>query len=446
MTTGKNAPGLKGFPTPDTADEVASYLLFFFPDSTWAQYILGAVKALETGYNWYQSGELDVDEAAEALRLIVNAAPRNKFPPPSAPGGTKIIKITEDGTILEADENGDWVEPTGDYEIPAVPARSGGTPDELRCLAAANAANVLQQLYEQLSDDWNNGVSTAQAITNFIAAIAAIIAAPFGLIAEAVIAIAELVFQVLYETLQYIGADLWTSEFTDAIKCILYGCAANDSGVVTFSMTCVNQQLAANTDIFDLSASQLRLFGQLQFIFQFIGADGLNSAGATTAITSASCDVCAQWCISVDLTDNDGGFVPYGSGQGHWSSGTGWVADNINLGGVDRTLLQLVLDLGASTQLTEIGLLYDWMGGTQTPDIQAKYLFTDNFAYPYGLDMVSDDVTDQTMIWETVQTRSEVDVLLQCSHSAFGGSATAKSMTLRGIGDKPTLSGWVDCP
>jgi len=74
---GKFAPGLKGFPTPDTPADEDAYLLFFFPDKTWAQYILGACRDLVVEYNWYQSGELLPEEASEALRLIIQEAPYN---------------------------------------------------------------------------------------------------------------------------------------------------------------------------------------------------------------------------------------------------------------------------------------------------------------------------------------------------------------------------------
>jgi len=78
MTTpGKNAPGLKGFPTPNTAADIASYLLFLFPDPTWAQYILGACEPLSSDYNWYEAGDLLPEEASEAFRLIVQQAPYN---------------------------------------------------------------------------------------------------------------------------------------------------------------------------------------------------------------------------------------------------------------------------------------------------------------------------------------------------------------------------------
>src|SRR5882762_7630820 len=78
---GKFAPGLKGFPTPNTAADISSYLLFYFPDDTWAQWVLGALEPMTVGYNWYESGDLDVDEAAEAFRLIIQQAPYNLLEP-----------------------------------------------------------------------------------------------------------------------------------------------------------------------------------------------------------------------------------------------------------------------------------------------------------------------------------------------------------------------------
>lgn len=77
---GKFAPGLVGFPTPNTAADDGGYLLFCFNDQTWAQYILGACTALTFEYNWYKSGDLETWEAAEALRLIIQQAPYNLSP------------------------------------------------------------------------------------------------------------------------------------------------------------------------------------------------------------------------------------------------------------------------------------------------------------------------------------------------------------------------------
>jgi len=80
MSDGKNAVGLKGFPTTNTASEIDSYLLFLFPDEEWAQWILGALEPMAYPDNWYKSGEMSTDESAEAFRLIIEQAPYNLNP------------------------------------------------------------------------------------------------------------------------------------------------------------------------------------------------------------------------------------------------------------------------------------------------------------------------------------------------------------------------------
>lgn len=77
----KNALGLVGFPTPNTAADVDAYLLFLFPDPLWAQYILGACRALVYEWNWYEAGDLTTQEAADAFDLIVQEAPYNLINP-----------------------------------------------------------------------------------------------------------------------------------------------------------------------------------------------------------------------------------------------------------------------------------------------------------------------------------------------------------------------------
>jgi len=290
---GKFAPGLRGFPTPNSVPGSSGYTVFRFPaDPAWGQLILGAAQALAYAYNWYQAGDLTPDEAADLFRQIIEQAPYETCGCDN-PAGGKIIRIGIGGHIQELGEDGTWQEPSGDYTVPPVTPREGGTPQDQICLAAANATNVLQQLYENLTDSWNAELSEAEALTALVLLIVALIGAAFAPITFAIVTFFGWFFGVLYETLEFVGADLWDENFTNALICILVGCAANDDGVITFDWDCFNNKLAAQTDAFDLTVSQLRLFGQIQFMLNAIGGvDALNVAGATTAITSADCSDC----------------------------------------------------------------------------------------------------------------------------------------------------------
>lgn len=345
---GKNAPGLKGFPTPNEAADVTAYLLLYFQDETWAQYALGALKVLTVAYNWYESGDLDVDEAAEAFRLIVQQAPLNKLPSCSLPTGEPLMRIDpETGHIQDVDGDGNWQD---DADLPPTPARPHSTPVDMRCLAAANAANALQILYESLSDSWNSGLSTAEAITAFITAVGEAIAVEFFPPAAALIAIGGLLFQVVYQVVAFVGADVWTGDFTAQLQCYLFDCASvDDADVVTFDFQCVIDKLAKQTNVFDLSFTQLRLFGQLYYILNFIGVDGLNFAGSATAITTADCTSCGCTGTSVEFGDSDAGFALHGwgafAGVGTYMTnifGTGWYLDTS--GGFNQLGISGVVD------------------------------------------------------------------------------------------------------
>ncbi len=330
---GKFAVGLKGFPTPNNPEDADAYLLFYFPDKQWSQYVLGALSVLGVGYNWYKSGELDVDEAAEAFRTIVQDAPYN-LKTCSNPDGGKIIRVAPNGHVQQLSDANTWEDPTGDYAIPPVPTREGSEPDIL-CLAAKNAANVLQQLYENVSDSFADNLSQAAAGVALISAISLIVGAEFAPITFSIVSAGAAIFGVFYAIMEFATADLWDAAFTDTMACILLGCASNDEGVVTFDWECFNNALAAQTSIFDLTFEQLRLFGQIQYLLLMVGGvDALNLAGATTAITDDDCSNCDCQGTSVVFGAGDQGFTLHAwdmfAGVGQYITnvfGTGWYLD-----------------------------------------------------------------------------------------------------------------------
>jgi len=80
---GKNAPGLRGFPTPDEMTTNDGYLVFRFPkENDYAGLLLGAAQALTHFWNFYQWGDMTPEEAAEQWRIIVQEAPYNLIDAP----------------------------------------------------------------------------------------------------------------------------------------------------------------------------------------------------------------------------------------------------------------------------------------------------------------------------------------------------------------------------
>lgn len=322
---GKNAQGLRGFPTPNTPSGAAAYLLMYFEDETWAQYALGALRALEAGYNWYDAGTMSPDDAAEAFRLIDQQAPLNKLPSCSLPDGQPLMRLNPaNGHIQHINDAEMWED---DPDLPVTPERPVAPPEDQRCLAAANAALALQQLYENLSDSFNSGLEAAEAITALVATVGTVLTAEFAPPVSALIAIAGIVFEgVVYPTLEFLTADVWDANFTAVMQCYLYNCSSVTSNVVTFDYCCVLEQFAAAQSAQGLDLSQIRLFGQIYYLLSWIGSQGLDYAGSGTAITSADCT--CTWCYEFDFTLSNGGWsaVTFNGKTATWVSGQGWSA------------------------------------------------------------------------------------------------------------------------
>jgi len=294
-----------------TPDEIPSALLcraLFIPDSSEIiADVSGALLALTQVYNWQKFGSIEPEDMAAAMQAMYLEWLANVCSSCTLPGGSPVLRLGLTGHFEELGMV-DWVEPSGDYTVPPVPARTEPTEDERKCAAAANAANVLQILYESLSDSFNSGLSAAEAIAALIAAIVGAIGAVFGLLVAPLIIIGALIFGVIYATVEFITMDLWDENFTKALTCYLLQCANDDGDVVTFDFTCVLERLAEHVDVFDLTTEQIRLFGQLYTILQFLGADSLDAAGATTGVEFPDCSECAgAWCWVWDKAALDAG-------------------------------------------------------------------------------------------------------------------------------------------
>jgi len=137
----------------------------------------------------------------------------------------------------------------------------------------------------------------AQVAATLAAQAALFLGAAFGEITAPLVVIGQLLFQVVYESLEFIGADVWTEDFDEKFVCILYNCASSSTDVVHFDFECVTNGLAQNTDIADLTFAELRLFGQLIYILNFIGgSQALDAAGATDAVSDPDCSACEEVC------------------------------------------------------------------------------------------------------------------------------------------------------
>jgi len=331
--------------TPAELPEDDACRPLFIPDNTeWLALFGGALTELTKTWNWEDSGGLTVDETVSKMMEIINDWYSETCVDCETPGGYRIIRIGTDGHLEEIGDDGEWTPTTGDYVIPSPDAREGGSPDDQICLAAKNAVNVLQLLYENWTTSWDEELSLDEAITAAIEFIVTALGFAFAPIAWAIAAFLLPVFIAFYAAMEYLTADLWDENFSKQITCFLQDCATNTDGVVTFDWDCVVNHLNSLADSFELTETQIRLYLQVMYLLYFIGGvDGLNLAAATTEITNDDCSFCIEdWCCRQDFEATDAGWTVNPSIPiGDWTMGTGW-HDASNPGG--GRLLELYIE------------------------------------------------------------------------------------------------------
>lgn len=287
--------------TPEEIPEATDCRSLLIPASSeWLAIVSGAINELSQEWNWQQEGAVTTEEAAQAMLAMwldfVSSTCGSSC--------RRIFRVSITGEFEQSDDGGEtWTTPSGDAEVPATPAREEPTSDERRCLAAANATNVLAQVYEQMLDAWQLDQSITYGQGVFVAALAGLIGVWLGIISAGAINLALGVFATAYEILDNLTQDAWDADFNDKLKCLLYSVSTDTAGVVTFNYDDFLQGLA------DMAATnpieQALLVAQLNYMMLWIGADGLNHAGATTAITEADCGT-GSFTISVTFDAGSG--------------------------------------------------------------------------------------------------------------------------------------------
>jgi len=341
--------------------------------------------------------------------------------------GTDTVQSTPDGGTTWNDNPG--IDPRSN-SAGLLPALTTGDP-------ACDAAAGMVQLIKDLIAGWNaqNNILGATSLTiEFVL----LFLPGFGLLADLALIALQAVFFI---GLSSVNAAM-TDTVYDQLLCIFRD-RLDDSGQL---------DATAFAGLYDDVEAQLDATAAdvCERIFDILGFVGLSNAGVHYGLTG-DCGVCG-WCMTVDLTDNDGGFVmgvqgglPYGT----YSAGVGWIASDVNSS--DRTIIEGTLDLGGTFSLTKLELLYDTEpSGCSNCASSGLGQYMGSLANPYqfGNANGSCDIASETDATNTFTASHNVEAIAFEAQVAFlchGGSATFKRVTMYGTGDMPTLTGWVTC-
>ena len=286
-------------------------------------YLTGAIAPLTEPWRWEQFGTMTVEEAAERWAAILQSVEETcggdepvicDIPADPDLGVEFRIRIIRRGAGGHTEElvDGEWVTPTGDYEVPPLPAREEATEVDRLCLAAANASNVLATMYEEITDAIAIELSAASvfgAIYDYAIAVLGLFA---GATAAAYASLGKTFFDIFVETADTLGSDVWNADFTEELTCFMLAYAQDDGfGHITFEWpvmrSAITEEFIKAGSEFDIDRGLL--WGQVGYLFDILAADGIDAAGATTAIDEYECDNCGDWCYTFDFTASDGGWT-----------------------------------------------------------------------------------------------------------------------------------------
>lgn len=425
--------------TPDSIPETDNCRSLLIPASTdWLAIVSGALTELTKPYNWQQEGAVTVAEAVAAMQAMIDLYYEGCTSSCDVGDGLPPFRIGADGHVEQLID-GVWQPPTGDYTIPPTPPRSEPTPEERRCLAAANAANVLDVLYESLTESFSEDRTLEEAVALMIGALATYFfwAAP---IAAGLALLALAAMEIVYGLVEFFGADLWDSNFTEALRCMLYECSLDTGDVVTFDYACVQEQLQTTLEHPDLNAEQLRLLIQISYILNVIGgADALNAAGATTEIDDADCSDCDNlWCKLLPFNVSDWDFEPATEfSLGAVYSGGAWRSVPIVIGGNSWDVVAIHREFVAPAVITEVHMSTDVDLGSVTSSCPTAIQFYLGGVFQTGIQIDPSINGINGLVWEGNVTADKVVLLIFASNSAGTGSAAITASTMRGEGDNP---------
>ena len=331
----------RGFLTPDTFEGAAEICRPLSVPLPLLHYVGGALSELTIAANWESFGTMTPQEAAEAFTEILASWQGDcgesgtcEFPADPEFDIDIIIKIIRRGAGGHTEElvDGVWQEPTGDYEVPDVPARTEPLEVDRICLAAANAANVLAQLYEEVTD----AIAVELAMASVIGAIydfaISVIGAWAGPTAVAYASWGKTAFDAFIQSADALGSDVWTNAFTDELICFLYNEASDAAGVVSFDWPTLRSGITAKfaEAAAGLDTDKALLWGQVGYLFEILSAGGIDHAGTTTAIEAYDCTECniGAWKLVYNFrTGAHGWNIPWTAG-GALSAGNGIVGTN----------------------------------------------------------------------------------------------------------------------
>jgi hypothetical protein len=278
----------------------------------------------DDGDTWVQFANLALCRAAQ---------------PPIISGGQIFVQY--EGELIPVSELPPSVDTvtTSDERRP-----EGDDADEARCLAAVNAAYVFRRLHDEA---WKIVPFAQQtAGDELLAGILTLV--NLGVLAPAAIPLAAASALIAY--LFIANSTQFTSTVEREFACILKNRSYISNGEVYFDFSLVKADVVARI-------VGINIWTFINGYLDVIGANGLNLAGTTNAITEC-CDPCnngvSSFIINLALPENQNILVPVQTFSSTWTwiNGTGWRLQGV--GGTGQGSIRATLPIKPNCEIVNV--------------------------------------------------------------------------------------------
>ena len=294
----------KKFQTPPTLPETTQCRGLVIPASKeWLGLYSDALLDLTYAYNYEQVNATDLtpDEVAalayqQYLAWLDSTCGSGGAVPTVPDLDTPLYRQNPTTGRWEYINNGVWTEPTGDNAIPDPAPRPEPTDPEKRCGAASNAANALRELYAAVLGAYNETLEPAVNQANIAFQVSTVIGSWFGPISASFLALSDFAWSTFTILLTEVTTDDWSDAFQEELVCILNKASEVVDGAVHFDWFTVNSNLVGI--LLPIIDEYVRVRWQVYYLLQTIGSQGLDLAGAATAV-EGDCVTCDTWCVNL---------------------------------------------------------------------------------------------------------------------------------------------------
>lgn len=339
------------------------------------------------------------------------------------------IRYNEDCSCVQSLVDGEWVD-----NPPADPRTSSAyqypAPDtaDPACDAGARISAQIERIISSVFD----AVSIIEAVSTMIGVVA-VFFPPIALFVALLFALISAANAIGFAAVQLSFTDM----VYEQIACLVYCNIGADGQFNEDEWNAFQDGVGATFGLSTVTTI-------LSLMFNGMGMVAFNNMASAGSETGDCTDCMCAWCYLWDFEPTDGSWLV--GAQGSWSSGTGWLSQNISPAVYD-ILIYSECSGGCAEPMTTITIDAEWAAGASIDDAYIGVFDRDGGGGYTPMDTTQTMTAGRAIYVFNVAPYGAVNALAVNlgNNNDLGGSVILYSVKAEGISTEPTLIGGEEC-